>query len=61
MVIEIKGNIAPAIIKARSKTYVVSGNRPWIEVPDDTTLDDIKWIDPYINWVGNSNKKPTIK
>lgn len=50
MSIEIRGNIAPAIIKANSKTYVVSGNCPWVEVSENTTLDNIKWIDPYEEW-----------
>jgi len=43
---EVESLLNPAIFKshASGKTYVVAGDQPWIEVPEGTTLDDVRWI-----------------
>ena len=43
--IEVKSLLNPAIFKshASGKTYVVAGSQPWIEVPEGTTLNDVRW------------------
>jgi len=43
--IRVVTDLNPVIAIIGGKTYVVGGSH-WIEVPDDTTLDDIIWIDP---------------
>lgn len=42
--ITVKGALPPAIFSLGGKTYTVSGS-VWTEVPEGTTLDDIKWVD----------------
>jgi hypothetical protein len=43
---EVESLLNPAIFKshASGKTYVVAGDQPWIEVPEGTTLNDVRWI-----------------
>jgi len=43
---EVESLLNPAIFKshASGKTYVVAGDQPWIEVPEGTTLDDVRWM-----------------
>ena len=44
--IEVESLLNPAIFKSHTsgKTYVVTGDQPWIEVPEGTTLNDVRWI-----------------
>jgi len=46
---DIESLLNPAIFKSplTGKTYIIAGNQPWLEVPPETTLDDIKWIPSY--------------
>ena len=45
----IKSLLNPAIFTSKStgKTYIVSGNQPWMEVPKGTTLADVTWNPTY--------------
>ena len=47
--IEVESLLNPAIFKshASGKTYVVAGSQPWIEVPEGTTLNDVRWTCAY--------------
>ena len=42
---EVESLLNPAIFKSPTsgKTYVVAGDQPWIEVPEGTTLNDVRW------------------
>ena len=44
--IQVESNLNPAIFKSPTsgKTYVVAGDQPWVEVPEGTTLNDVRWI-----------------
>jgi hypothetical protein len=46
--IEVESILNPAIFKSPTsgKTYVVAGDQPWIEVPEGTTLNDVRWERP---------------
>jgi hypothetical protein len=46
---EVKSTLNPAIFKspATNKTYIIAGNQPWVEVPADTTLNEVCWIPVY--------------
>lgn len=56
--IEVRTKLNPAIIYSviDNKTYAVGGS-DWVEVPDGTTLKDIKWVKPE----GKSKPKPQGK
>ena len=43
---EVESILNPAIFKSPTsgKTYVVAGDQPWIEVPEGTTLNDVRWM-----------------
>ena len=47
--IEVESLLNPAIFKSHTsgKTYVVTGDQPWIEVPEGTTLNDVRWTCAY--------------
>ena len=47
--IEVESLLNPAIFKSHTsgKTYVVTGDQPWIEVPEGTTLNDVRWNCAY--------------
>jgi len=46
---EIKSALNPGIFKSpvTGKTFIIAGDQPWMEVPPETTLDDVKWIPLY--------------
>ena len=46
---EIKSLLNPAIFKSPTtgKTYIVSGNQPWIEISENTTLNEVRWTPAY--------------
>jgi len=48
-VIEVESSLNPAIFKSPTtgKTFIVAGDQPWIEIPPETTLDDVKWIPAF--------------
>ncbi len=43
---EVESLLNPAIFRSHTsgKTYIVAGDQPWIEVPEGTTLNDVRWI-----------------
>jgi hypothetical protein len=45
--ITITGNLPPVIFRSGAGRYAAAGGE-WIEVPWDTTLDDIEWSKPII-------------
>jgi len=59
---EIKSNLNPAIFTspATGKTYIVAGSQPWIEVPSETTLDDVKWVSPCKPGKGPSDARKEL-
>jgi len=42
---EVESLLNPAIFRSHTsgKTYIVAGDKPWIEVPEGTTLDEVTW------------------
>jgi len=56
--ITIVGNLPPAIFSTGTGRYVASG-AGWVEVPRDTTLDDIEWSKPATNAVEPAGKIET--
>ncbi len=42
---EVESILNPAIFRSHTsgKTYIVAGGKPWIEVPEGTTLDEVTW------------------
>ena len=42
---EVESLLNPAIFRSHTsgKTYIVAGGKPWIEVPEGTTLDEVTW------------------
>jgi len=46
---KVKSALNPAIFKSPTtgKTYIVAGDQPWIEVPPETTFENIRWIPLY--------------
>ena len=44
--IKVTSILPPAIFRSHTsnKTFVVAGDQPWIEVPEGTTLNDVRWM-----------------
>ena len=42
---EVESILNPAIFRSHTsgKTYIAAGDKPWIEVPEGTTLDEVTW------------------
>jgi hypothetical protein len=54
---EIKSALNPGIFKSpvTGKTFIIAGDQPWMEVPPETTLDDIKWTPLYKSQISQSD------
>lgn len=58
--IEVECTMNPAITRLRGKTFVCGGNL-WLEVPEGTTLKDIKWKRPKIEVFRPEVREETFK
>ena len=59
---EVESTLNPAIFKSPTtgKTFIVAGSQPWIEVPPETTLNDVRWIPTYKPQKALSNERERL-